>query len=586
MPVEALPIITHYDVQRFRQFSPQDCANWYISLDKEGKRPEALYPCMGRRHINTGGLNRLIFANEPRGLFKSVDHGYIVEGSNIDIIGNNFSNNKISNSTFTSNSGMVQFDYLPTPSTTFSAFVDGQGMWVYDEAAGTFQKVTDPRMPENPTYIIAFGNRFAVAGRDTTEFRLTQVNLGGVFDPATCFTVNGGTVFAQEAGIIRGFTVLHNTLYIFTDFTTGLWSNIPSTFNSTTFPWKKNSSNDWDFGLADPLSVDTDFGMIVFLAKNRNGLVQVMASNGQAPVRISTKAIDVLFERDPVTDTLSPFLLGGAKGFLYVYENTIFYRLSAGRYTGDQILEISYSANAIEFNFDAEKWERCIELNGERNRIERHVYFNNRHLVSVQQDGTVYEMSGRFYTNEIRNSLQVNPQAADAYRADPMRYELVTPIISNLDYSEDVYNYVEIDFVWGESNNIFSLAPFQDVQFIVAENEDSLGEPIYIQTEDSPDNDPQLLITEESNVVTENDITYNTLFKPHIELYWSDNAGQMYYPADVRQFSDLGFYRWRMRWYELATSRNRCFKLVCVSNSPIVVLGAVVNRKRASGGAN
>lgn len=586
MPVEALPIITHYDVQRFKQFSPQDCANWYISLDKEGKRPEALYPCMGRRHITTGGLNRLIFANEPRGLFKSVDHGYIIEGSNIDIIGQNFSNTKISNSTFTSNSGMVQFDYLPTPSTTFSAFVDGQGMWVYDEAAGTFQQVTDPRMPANPTYIIAFGNRFAVAGRDTTEFRLTQVNLGGVFDPATCFTVNGGTVFAQEAGIIRGFTVLHNTLYIFTDFTTGLWSNIPSTFNSTTFPWKKNSSNDWDFGLADPLSVDTDFGMIVFLAKNRNGLVQVMASNGQAPVRISTKAIDVLFERDPVNDTLSPFLLGGAQGFLYVYENTIFYRLSAGRYTDNQILEISYSANSIEFNFDAEKWERCIELNGERNRIEKHVYFNNRHLVSVQQDGTVYEMSGRFYTNEIRNKLQTNPQAADAYRADPMRYELVTPIISNPDYSEDYYNYVEIDFVWGESNNIFSLAPFQDVQFIIDEAPDSLGEPVYIQTDDSPTNDPQLLIMEESNVVTENDITYNTLFKPHIELYWSDNGGQMYYPADVRQFSDLGYYRWRMRWYELATSRNRCFKLSCVSNSPIVILGAVFSRKRASGGAN
>ena len=41
-----------------------------------------------------------------------------------------------------------------------------------------------------------------------------------------------------------------------------------------------------------------------------------------------------------------------------------------------------------------------------------------------------------------------------------------------------------------------------------------------------------------------------------------------------------------MRWNELGTSRNRCYKLVCVSGAPIVILGAVRNTRRASGGAN
>ena len=56
--------------------------------------------------------------------------------------------------------------------------------------------------------------------------------------------------------------------------------------------------------------------------------------------------------------------------------------------------------------------------------------------------------------------------------------------------------------------------------------------------------------------------------------------------ADVREFSQLGQYRWRMRWYELSVSRNRCYRLVCVSSAPIVILGGVRNTKRISGGAN
>jgi len=74
--------------------------------------------------------------------------------------------------------------------------------------------------------------------------------------------------------------------------------------------------------------------------------------------------------------------------------------------------------------------------------------------------------------------------------------------------------------------------------------------------------------------------------KPHIELYWSDDGGVTFQSADLREFSQLGFYRWRMRWYELGPSRNRCYKLVAVSSAPIVVLGACQSVRRSSGGAN
>jgi hypothetical protein len=98
--------------------------------------------------------------------------------------------------------------------------------------------------------------------------------------------------------------------------------------------------------------------------------------------------------------------------------------------------------------------------------------------------------------------------------------------------------------------------------------------------------DNKFLIKEGSNTPTFDDNHYDTLFKPYIELYYSDDGGETFLPADVREFSPLGEYRWRMRWYELSVSRNRCYKLVAVSSAPIVILGGVRNTRRVSGGAN
>ncbi len=588
MPIVELPIIGGYDVQSFKQFNPEDCANWYLVESTNGKKKIAMYPAMGRRHIEYLGSNELIFAGTPRGEFKSINYSYYVVGSSIFRVGTDFSRIEITSGQVVTLSGNIFFDYIVAGTITFAVFVDGQKIYVYREDTGIFSVVTDANAPLSPTYIKTYGNRLAVAGANSSQFSLSKINLdGGSYSASTCFTP---AIFAQESGMIRQFAVLQNTLYIFTDFTTGIWSNIPSPLTSEgsagVFPWKKNTSYEWDYGIVDPLSLDTDFNMMVWLARNKNGLFQVMMSNGQSPVEISTRAINILFQRDAVNDVLSPFMLGNANGFLYEYEDTIFYRLSAGTYINEGILDQDKNGSSIEYNFEMKSWERCIELNGERNRIEKHLYFGNRHLVTVQGDNTVYEMSGQFYDNEITNPLQTDREAPDAYIRQPFRYERVTPIMSEDDYSESIDDYVEIDFVWGEQSFIKSENPFANTQFLIDEVAGENGELVYLITDDSDPDEPTFIIADEGNTPQPNELTYNNLFKPHIELYFSDDGGVSFLPADVREFSQLGYYQWRMRWYELGTSRNRCYKLVCVSSAPIIVLGGVVNRRRASGGAN
>jgi len=580
--IQELPIFCYYDKQRFTQFGAMDCANFYGIQVESGKKQQALYPAMGRQHVRFLNQNKLVFNAQPRAEFKSINYLYVVDGTTVYQF-DKFYNRK----TLPINVALgapIWFATLAVGTVVYNMMTDGTNIFLITESGSsvTAVAVTDGNRPVNPLYVAAFGNRFVVSTANTPDFTLSTINVTG--GAAGCFTINGAALFARASGIIGQFAVLHNQLYIMCDFTTDVWANIITQITvagvTREFPWKLNSSYNFDFGIADPNSLSVDFGMMVWLARNSNGLVSFMMSNGQAPQDISSQAINVLLENSTHPDTLSPFLTDEVDGFLYQYENTIFYRAATGKFLDFGDLDISDSAYSIEYNFETKNWTRCIELNGERNRIQKHVYFNNLHLVIVQDDPALYQMAGNIYHNELRNPDQPNPQAEDAFLKYPMRYELVTKQIFLPDYSEFMDEYVEIDFVFGNKTFYRSNAPFLNTVFVVAEN--STPEvPVYVLSEDD-----KFIVTERGNTPSFNDNHYNSLFKPHIELYYSDDGGETFLQADVREFSPLGAYRWRMRWYELATSRNRCYKLVCVSSAPIVILGGVRNTKRVSGGAN
>lgn len=594
MTISPCPIIGGYDKQRFPQFGPADNANWVLQQAETGKKKIAMYPTMGRHHLSFTGLNRLIFAAEPRAIFRSVNFWYVVVNNSIFRIDSQYNETEIANNGLATLNGNVFFTYIVAVNITYVVFVDGQKIYVYREpdsaSFGQFYTVTDPNAPKKPTFVATFGNRIVVSNQDSSQFNLSQIFLGGAaFDPNTCFTIAGAPVFAQASGIIRQFAVVNSTLYMFTDFNVDIWNEIQSQLvpaggaTAVTFPWKKNTTYDWQFGMADPLSLDVAFNRMVWLAQNKDGLFQVMTSQGGMPEKISSKAIDVLFQQYSNLGADNPFLDRNTAGFLYQYENTIFYRLSAGDFDPTGILDQELHSNSIEYSFDTNSWERCIEVNGGRNRIQRHVFFNKKHFVTVDRDNTIYEMSGAFYDNEITNPLQTDPQAVDAYASEPFRYERITPIIAQDDYSEFITDYVEIDFVFGDATFINTLTPFADTVFIIDEVPDTSGDPIFVVKE--TDNNV-FVIKEGTNNPQLDSQTYNKLFKPHIELYFSDDGGMSFFPADVREFSQLGVYQWRMRWYQLGASRNRVYKLICVSPAPIVILGAVMETRRSSGGAN
>lgn len=599
MAIKELPIFCVYDKQRFAQYSPQDVANWYLVDAPSGKKQKALYPTMGRKHLLDLFNLPFIYALQPRKIFKSISFAYIVVGSTIYQIDRNLNQLVVSDATFTQTNGLLNFAYLPTvqgvdstPSAStqavFCGIVTGNSMYILNEQVpgSLFVKVTDTNQPLFPATIAAFGNRFAVGRLNSTQFQLTQINLGSTANPNDIFTINTTTptLFAQASGLIRQMAVLHQQLYIFTDFTTDIWSNTLSAVSTivgdstvvATFPWKKNTSYDFDYGIADPNSLDTDFGMMTWLAQNRNGLVQFVYSNGQSVTPISTQAINVLIQQIANASAAIGILNTDAPGFLYQYEDTVFYRCTVGPYINYPTLDRASFSISIEYNFNTQSWHRCIELNGERNRIEQHEFFANRHLVTVEGDTSLYDMSGAYYFNELQDSS--SPTGFTAY---PFRYEAITQIIAEPDYGEFITDWIQIDFVWGDGTASYSTGPYANTVFLVSELS-TAENPVYLVAEDGS----TYLIEDGTNTPDLNSTTFNALFNPHIELFWSDDGGISFNSADVLQFSQLGIYSWRIRWHQLGASRNRSYKLICVSPAPIVILGGIQNVRIVSGGAN
>ncbi len=451
MPVKPLNIITSYNKARFIQAGSEDCANWYQTRTG-GKGAISLYPAMGRRKVELLGELKLLFDDVPRAFFETLDYMYVVVDSQIIQVDRFY--NQIVLSEELNLSGRVYADWLAVGEKIYIMVTDEEDVFVItEESSGSpvsIQKSTTDT-PASPTYVVAFANRFIVSSGNTPTWYLSQIELGGTTLAAnsTWFTIPGGIgpLFAQASGKIGQLGVLNNQLYIFTDYSVDIWANIPTQIDVAgsikTFPFKQNTSYSINFGIENPDTLSIDFGFMVWLARNRSGLVTFMMSTGGQPKEISTEAINVLLETQVQTNGLSPFLNRDAQGFLYQWENTIFYRVTAGKFLDFGELDIEDSKNALEYNFKTQKWHRVIELNGERNRISKHLYFNNKHFVIVENETAILEMRGDVYTNDIQDT-----DDSSTFERVPMRYELTTEQIFEPDYSEFITDYVEIDFVF------------------------------------------------------------------------------------------------------------------------------------------
>ena len=141
MPIEQLPIFCYYNKQRFTQFGSMDCANWYGVKVQDSKKTQALYPAMGRKHINFLNSNKLVFNAEPRDIFKSINYFYVVVGTEVFHIDSFYNQTLVGTVSLTGN---IWTTFLPVGKLVYVVLTDETNMYIITENGNqaTMQMVT------------------------------------------------------------------------------------------------------------------------------------------------------------------------------------------------------------------------------------------------------------------------------------------------------------------------------------------------------------------------------------------------------------------------------------------------------------
>ena len=127
MAISKLHIYSYFNRQRFAQAGSTDCANWYGVSITDGKQGQALYPAMGRRHIESLNQNRLVFDAPPRFIFRSIDFTYIIIGTKVFKVDKNFNRNEITSFGLALKPDAdVWFAYLTVQTNVYCMFTDGE----------------------------------------------------------------------------------------------------------------------------------------------------------------------------------------------------------------------------------------------------------------------------------------------------------------------------------------------------------------------------------------------------------------------------------------------------------------------------
>src|ERR1041385_4259513 len=134
MLIQELPIFCYYNKQRFTQFGSMDCANWYAVGVPDTKKNQALYPAMGRKHINFLNQNRLVFDDEPRTIFKTINFFYVVVGTRVFQFDKFYNQKLIGNVLLT---GSLWFDFLPVGNVVYGLLTDETNIYLIKEDGST-----------------------------------------------------------------------------------------------------------------------------------------------------------------------------------------------------------------------------------------------------------------------------------------------------------------------------------------------------------------------------------------------------------------------------------------------------------------
>jgi len=366
------PIVTGYNRLQSPFLNPTSLTNAYVFLDSH----------TGRRYIShcMGHDEGLIVGSGPtiRAQYVFKDEMYVVSGDSVYRLDSGLVPNEIGQ--ITTSTGYVGI----ASNETQVAFVDGAKIWIWDTVASSFTEPTSTFVPPNPSDVTSLDGYLIVIREGTSEWFLSELNNGLNWEDAD--NVARKALFLSIKGdVLRGIQNVNGHIFLFGDFSIRIWFDAGRSGN---IPFREIPNILYEHGLASKASLAQEFGLLVYLSKNKNGLDGVKVSvQGATPQNISTQSINILLE-DEFGDG------SDAQGFLYRERGDVFYQLSSS--TADKTLL---------YNFSSKEWS-ILEENDGRHIGATHAFFNNKHYIGGYNVPRIYDYAHEYTSNGL-NSIKI-----------------------------------------------------------------------------------------------------------------------------------------------------------------------------------
>jgi len=240
-----------------------------------------------------------------------------------------------------------------------------------------------------------------VASSQENAYSNTPILLTSDGTPTNTITSLG--VLQQGAiesypGTIVACKTLHRRIYFFSEYFTEVWENAGIGF---ILPFRRNNSLLMEYGCAAIGSAVSDFDLIFFLSKARNGLGAVMMVRGTEALPVSTRALDYELAQYYANQQISD-----CRAFLIKENGLIFYRMNFTAANHTYVFNVSQS-QAMIFNFtqadpgsdQGKFWHEEEVLNGDRHPAQCGGNLNGINYVGDYKKPILYILDVNTYTN-------------------------------------------------------------------------------------------------------------------------------------------------------------------------------------------
>jgi hypothetical protein len=273
---------------------------------------------------------------------------------------------------------------------TYLIIVDGTDGWLWDGT--TLDQITDADFVD-ATQIKFLHGRFIVNKPGTGEFYIstTYPSKADLINGAGWTSLDFATAEVDPDDLLA-IEVDKQELWLFGDFTTELYFDS----GDATFPFESQPGGAIEWGIAAPWSVAKGDSTVVWLAKNRNGGPQVVATAGFSPQVISTHAVEEAMSGYTVIDDAFAYIVKG-------FDKSYFYVLT---FPSADVTWVYNMTLPPELG-----WHQWSSYGVGRFRCSTYTYFNNKRYFGDALNGNLYTMSATAYTDngDILERIAIGP---------------------------------------------------------------------------------------------------------------------------------------------------------------------------------